>query len=70
MDFEQIREYLPFLIPLIVVEFILLGAALIHVFTHKNYKCGNRLIWVAVIIVGSGCLLGPILYFVLGREEG
>ena len=70
MDIAQIKEYLPFLIPLVAVELILLVSALVHVFTHKNYKYGNRLIWVLVIIVGSGCLLGPILYFVLGREEG
>ena len=70
MDIAQIKEYLPFLIPLVAVELILLVFALVHVFTHKNYKYGNRLIWVLVIIAGSGCLLGPILYFVLGREEG
>ncbi len=70
MDYEQIKEYLPFLIPLIVIELALLAAALIHVFTHKTYRCGNRLIWTAVIIIGSGCFIGPILYFAIGRDEG
>ena len=65
----QISEYLPFLIPFIVIEAILLIAALVHIFRHEHYNCGNRIIWIVVVIIGSSCLLGPILYFVLGKEN-
>ncbi len=68
MDFE-VKEYLPFLIPFIIIEGILLVAALIHIFTHDRYRCGNRLIWVLAVILGSSCLIGPILYFVIGKPE-
>lgn len=64
----QINEMLPFLIPLIVVEFILLIVTLRHILTHENYKRGNRAIWLAITIVGMN-YVGPILYFLLGKED-
>ncbi len=65
---QQLQELLPFLIPLIVVEFLLLAYTLWHILTHKNYKRGNRTLWLIVAIVGMN-YIGPILYFILGREE-
>ena len=38
----DIKEMLPFLIPLVVVEFALLGYTLYHILTHKTYKRGSR----------------------------
>lgn len=64
----QISEMLPFLIPLILVELALLGYTLWHIFTHKNYKRGNRVLWVIVAIVGME-FIGPVLYFILGKED-
>lgn len=64
----NLNEILPFLIPLIIVEFVLLGYTLWHILTHKNYKHGNRILWLIVAIVGMQ-FIGPILYFILGREE-
>lgn len=64
----DIAEMLPFLIPLIVVEFVLLGYTLWHILTHKNYKCGNRSMWLMIAIIGMQ-FIGPILYFMLGKEE-
>ena len=64
---EKIKEFIPFLIPLIIVEFILLAYTLHHIFTHDSYKKGNRKIWVIVTIVGMQ-FWGPILYFLLGKE--
>ncbi len=61
-------EMLPFLIPLFVVEVILLIVSLRHIFTHDHYKRGNRTLWVIIVIVGLQ-LWGPILYFLLGRED-
>lgn len=64
----DINELLPFLIPLIIVQFILLAVTLRHIFTHKTYKRGNRTIWVIVAIIGME-FIGPILYFLLGKED-
>lgn len=64
----DISEILPFLIPLIIAEFALLGYTLWHILTHKNYKRGNRTLWLIVAIVGME-FIGPVLYFILGKEE-
>ncbi|GHV32395.1 hypothetical protein FACS18949_03170 [Clostridia bacterium] len=63
---EIIRQYLPFLIPLIVIELGLTVAALIHIFTHKTYRKGNRVLWVILSFVQ---IIGPVLYFVIGRSD-
>lgn len=64
----NVQEMLPFLIPLIIVEFALLGYTLWHVLTHRNYKRGSRTLWLIVVIVGME-FIGPILYFLIGKED-
>ena len=64
----DIKELLPFIIPLIIVQLILLTVTLRHIFTHDTYKRGNRIIWVLVAIIGME-FIGPILYFILGKED-
>lgn len=65
---DKLMEFLPFLIPLIIVEFALLCYTLHHILTHKTYKRGNRTLWLAVAIIGMN-YVGPILYFLLGKED-
>lgn len=65
---NEITEYLPFLIPLIIAEFGLLAYTLHHILTHEHYKRGSRALWLAVAIIGMN-FVGPILYFLLGRED-
>lgn len=64
----DINEILPFLIPLVIVELILLVYTLHHILTHNTYKRGNRVFWIIVTLAGME-FIGPILYFLLGREE-
>ena len=64
---EQVMEFLPFLIPLVIVELTLFAYTLYHILTHENYKRGNRVIWVIVTVVLMN-FVGPILYFLLGKE--
>ena len=65
---DQIMEYLPFIIPLAIAELALLGYTLHHILTHKTYKRGSRTLWIIVAIVGME-FIGPIAYFLLGKEE-
>ncbi|MCQ2469152.1 MAG: PLD nuclease N-terminal domain-containing protein [Ruminococcus sp.] len=60
-------EYLPFIIPLAIAQFALMGYALYNVLTHKKYKFGNRIIWI-VIVVCFG-FIGPAAYFALGKDD-
>lgn len=65
---EKLIELLPFLIPLLIAEVVLLIYTIHHILTHKNYKRGTRTIWLIITIVGME-FIGPILYFILGRED-
>ncbi len=67
-DLATLKEFLPFIIPLVIVQFSLLGYTIYHILTHDHYKRGNRTIWMIVAIIGME-FIGPILYFVLGKEE-
>ncbi len=63
---DELMEYLPLLLPLIIAQFALMGYTLYHVLTHKNYKRGKRSIWLVVAFLS---FIGPILYFLLGKED-
>ena len=65
---NQILEFLPFLIPLVIAQFALFGYTLYHILTHNTYKRGNRVLWLVITIVFMN-FVGPILYFLLGKED-
>ena len=65
---DKIMEFLPFLIPLAIAEFALLGYTLYHILSHKHYKRGNRTLWLIITIVLMN-FIGPILYFLFGKDD-
>jgi hypothetical protein len=63
---EIIRQYLPLLIPVVLIELALLIVALVDLIRReKTY--GPKWAWVLVIILIN--FIGPIIYFVAGRRE-
>lgn len=64
---EELIEYLPFLIPLIIIQFALQIFALIHLLKHPNYRFGNKLFWILVVLLGQ--IIGPVVYLAFGRGE-
>ncbi len=64
---DQIMEYLPFIIPILLVELALMLTALVHVLKHKKYRFGNQILWILIVVLLQ--ILGPILYFTIGRGE-
>ena len=64
---DDISIYLPFLIPLAILQITLAVVAAIHVVRHPHYKFGNMAIWLVVVLVVS--LIGPVVYFAIGRGE-
>lgn len=64
----DIRELIPFLIPLVIIQFGFLGYTIYHILTHNSYKRGSRVMWLIISIVLSN-FIGPILYFALGKED-
>jgi hypothetical protein len=67
MSTEQLHEYLPLLIPLIIAEVILTLTALVSIFRHQHYHFANRVVWVLLAILVQP--FGAIAYFLIGREE-
>lgn len=64
----DINELLPFLIPLVIIQFLLLAFTIYHILTHRTYRRGSRALWLIVAIVGMN-FIGPVLYFLLGKED-
>lgn len=60
-------EYLPFLLPLIIIEYTLAIIAIIHIVKHPHYRFGNKVLWILIALFIQ--ILGPILYFIFGRGE-
>ena len=64
---EQLMQYLPFLIPAFVLQLALMITALVHILRHDRYKNGNRVMWIIIVVLIN--IIGPILYFTLGRSD-
>ncbi len=62
---EMLLEYLPFLIPLIILQFALSISGLIHVLRNPTYSFGNKTMWIFIVLFIQ--IIGPIIYFSLGR---
>ena len=64
---EALRELMPILVPLAAIQLGLMIASLIHILRHKTYRAGNRPLWIIVCLVVS--IIGPVLYFALGKGD-
>ena len=64
---ELLREYWPFLLPLAIVEIALAITALVHVLKHPQYRFGNKIMWILIVLIVQ--IIGPIAYFVFGRGD-
>ena len=64
---DQIKAYLPFLIPLAIVQLGLMLTAVIHILRHDKFRFGNKLFWILISVFVN--IIGPVLYFVIGRSE-
>lgn len=63
---DQIRPYIPLLIPVLLIELGLIIAALVDL-ARRPHTRGPKWLWVLVILFIN--FLGPIIYFVFGRAE-
>lgn len=63
---EAIRPYIPMLVPLVVLDSGLRLFAFLDVLKRERVK-GTKLMWALIVLLVG--FIGPILYFVLGRED-
>lgn len=63
-----LEEILPLLLPLLVLQLALLIVGLYDLTRpERRVRGGNKVVWGVVIVFGQ--LLGPLAYFLFGREE-
>jgi len=63
---EIIKQWLPLLIPVVILELGLMIAALVDLIKREKTK-GPKWVWALVIVLVN--LFGPIVYFLVGRDE-
>ena len=66
-DSLNLGQFIALLIPLILVQIGLWVFALRDLVKRKRVKWDNKWLWGAIILLVN--YVGPILYFILGREE-
>ncbi len=67
MSFDLIMNLLPILLPLMAIQLGLMITALVHLLRHKAVKRGSVALWVVLIVLVN--IIGPVLYFLIGRED-
>ena len=63
---DKISQYIPLLAPLVIIQLILVVIALLDL-KKRPVTRGPRWLWVVIILFVN--LIGPILYFVVGKED-
>jgi len=66
MNANEFVEVLPLLLPLLLVWLVMLIAGLADLVRRQNTR-GPKWVWYIVVVCFS--ILGPVLYFLVGREE-
>lgn len=58
------------LLPVILIQLVLQIAALVNLYKRdkSQIRWNNKAVWILIIVLGE--IIGPIVYFVLGRIEG
>jgi hypothetical protein len=63
---DIIRQYLPLLIPVVLIQLALLITALVDLIRRPQTR-GPKWVWALVIVLFN--FIGPIIYFIAGRKE-
>ena len=67
MDNSQIGEIIKLVWPIVLLQLILQIVAIVDVLKKKKTKNLSVPFWIVIILIGE--ILGPIVYFLVGRSE-
>jgi hypothetical protein len=68
MDLTEIKQYIPFLVPVVLIQLALMASALVDLIRREQTQTrGPKWLWALVILFVN--FIGPIIYFVAGRKE-
>jgi hypothetical protein len=63
-----LEEALPLIIPLVILQLVLIGFAIYDLTRpERRVRGGSKVVWAVIILVFQ--LLGPLVYFFVGRED-
>jgi len=65
-NLDKIKEFIPLLIPILILQLGLMIAALVDLIKREKTK-GPKWVWILVIVLVN--IFGPIIYFIAGRDE-
>ena len=65
-DLSFIKEFIPFLIPIAIIQLGLMIYALVDLLKRERTK-GPKWMWGLIIVLVN--IIGPVLYLLIGREE-
>ena len=63
---QLFRQYLPLIIPVVLIELVLLITALVDLIRREKTN-GPKWAWALVIVLVN--FIGPIIYFIAGRKD-
>jgi hypothetical protein len=64
----SVGAFMLLLIPVALLELGLMIWALVDVLRRERVRGDNKVVWILVIVLVN--IIGPIIYFLLGRNEG
>ena len=63
---DALKQYLPLLIPIILIQLALMIAAFWDLIRREKTR-GPKWLWVIIILFLN--MIGPIVYFLVGRDD-
>jgi hypothetical protein len=66
MDIQELTRILPMLAPLVLIQLVLMIAGVVD-WSKRERTRGPKWVWLVVILILS--IIGPVAYFLIGREE-
>jgi hypothetical protein len=66
MNLTDIQQYIPFLVPVFLIQLTLMITGLVDLLRREKTR-GPKWVWVIVILFVN--IIGPIIYFTIGRKE-
>lgn len=63
---DILKQWLPFVIPIVLLQSAAMVVALVDLSRRERTR-GPKWMWAIIIVLGE--LLGPLIYFLFGREE-
>lgn len=65
-ELQELTQYIPLLIPLVIIELTLMFVALWDLIKRQETR-GPKWLWVLIILFLN--FIGPIIYLVVGRQD-